>query len=98
MPLERRSEIPSEGDARWCSYEVHVAPCAGVGAAVVDRRSAHSVPNGPFGEEGAWGHPAAPQARCRMSAGRVRKLEAVRRSSAYRYRYVIGGGVDRGPR
>ena len=43
MPCERRSEIPSEGDARRCSYEVHVAPCAGVGAAVVDRRSAAAV-------------------------------------------------------
>ena len=43
VPCERRSEIPSEGDARRCSYEVHVAPCAGVGAAVVDRRSAAAV-------------------------------------------------------
>ena len=45
MPLERRSEIPSEGDARRCSYEVHVAPCAGVGAAVVDT----SIENGTLG-------------------------------------------------
>ena len=85
MPCERRSEIPSEGDARRCSYEVHVAPCAGVGAAVVDRRSAAAVVVG-------WKRSALLPSYQPDPEG-SRKEEEERRTEAVKCRRVLGKAV-----
>ena len=84
MPCERRSEIPSEGDARRCSYEVHVAPCAGVGAAVVDRRSAAAVVVG-------WERGLNPPRGAKRSAALARCCGASRRMAHATARARVNG-------